>query len=347
MRRPAHSRRVAPVLVLVVGIALLATGSACKAHAQHRDARLEDVAIRIVDGTGGEPTEIERITLALLGPRQEPVLDVRPQGSSFVLEDVPLRERSRYVIAAWKDGVPYFFDRRGDQLRDEEQVLHVFAATTDVRDVRIRGMNLVLRRQETLVELEMMLQVENLARPQTTFKGVPASLHLELPAEAERVAAEFHRGVDPVAVPVSDVGGGRWGLDMGIVPGNNRMRVTAVVPWREGLEMKVGSDLAVDAWSLLATPDWLEIDNRELEPDPDAGEGMKRMVGPALDPGRVFRFILRGGEIVAGPTEDLFTGEAPAAEEPAAEEGGTRFPYLAIILAGLLIVVIVARRRNR
>jgi hypothetical protein len=207
-------------------------------------------------------------------------------------------------------------------------------------------MNLVLRRLETLVELEMMLQIGNRASPQVTLRDRPAAFHLRLPRGAEEVAAEYHRGADPVPVPVVDEGDGNWGLDMGVVPGNNRVRVTALVPWREGLEMQVGSDLPIDAWSLLVTPDWLEVDNRELEPDPDATPGIKRLIGPALDPGRVFRFVLRGGEITAGPTEEVFATEAPPPAAPAEEDGGIGIPYLAIILCGLLVIVLVVRRRR-
>ncbi|MCP4572202.1 MAG: hypothetical protein GY838_07595 [bacterium] len=332
--------------LLGAGIAFTTTGSVSKAHAQSRDHDPQDVAISIIDGTTGEPTDAERLTLSYLLLRQDPVLDIEPDGSSFVLRDVPLRERGKYVLAVWKDGVPYFFSRNGKRLTEEEQVLHVFEATTDRAGVRITGLNLVVRRQESVLSLEYMLQLDNAASPQTTLKGDPGAFYLRMPAEASEVKAEYHRGADPIDVPVIDRNG-RWYLDMGVVPGNNRIRVTALMPWREGVEVPVGSDLSIDAWSVLATPEWLEIDNNDLEPDPNAASGIKRKVGRALAPGRDFRFILRGGEIATGDSEDLFATETPepAATEPD-DDGAGWLPVMGAAVLGIAVIVVLARRRK-
>jgi len=337
------------VALLLAGIAFTTLGPFCKAHAQTLEGDPQDVAIRIVDGTTGKPTDAERVTLSYMGTRQDPVLDTKPSGSSFVLRDVPLRERGQYALAVWKEGVPYFFSRSGRALTEEEQVLHVFSTTTDQQDVRITGLNLVIRREETVVYLIYMLQIDNAASPQTTLKDDPGAFHLRLPAGAREVAAEYHRGADPIDVPIADRGNGRWDLDMGVVPGNNRVQVEALVPWREGLEIPVGSDLAIDAWSILATPEWLEIDNRDLEPDPDATRSdMKRMVGRPLGPGRDFSFILRSGEVTADETEDVFATEAPAAAEPepVAEEGANWLPVVGAAMLGIAVIVVLARRRR-
>lgn len=335
--------------LLGAGIAYTATGFLSKAHAQTQEGDPEDVAIRIVDGTTGQPTGAERLTLSYLGTRQDPVLDTQPAGSQFVLRDVPLRERGKYVLAVWKDGVPYFFSRNGAELTDEEQVLHVFSTTADRAGVRISGLNLVIRREDTIVSLEYMLQIDNTASPQVTLKGDRGAFHLRLPAGVREVKAEYHRGADPIAVPIADRGDGRWDVDVGVVPGNNRMRVAALVPWREGLEIPVGSNLPVDAWSVLATPEWLEIDNQELEPDPDtAASSLKRMVGPALAPDRDFRFILRGGEVRAGTTEEVFATEAPAAVDPEPEDEDDTgwLPVVGAAMLGIAVIVILARRRK-
>lgn len=349
MRLSRIPRLSLSVALLAAVIAVTTLGSICKAHAQTREGEPQDVAIRIVDGTTGKPTGAERLTLAYLGMRQDPVLDTKPSGSSFVLRDVPLRERGQYVLAVWKHGVPYFFSRTGRALTEEEQVLHVFSTTTDRSDVRITGLTLVVRREETVVYLVYMLQIDNTASPQTTLKGDQGAFHLRLPAGVREVTAEYHRGADPIDVPIADRGNGRWDLDMGVVPGNNRVQVEALVPWREGLEIPVGSNLAIDAWSVLATPEWLEIDNRDLEPDPDATRsGMKRMVGRPLDPGRDFRFVLRSGEVTAGETEDVFATEAPAAAEPepVADEGANWLPVVGAAMLGIAVIVILARRRR-
>jgi hypothetical protein len=349
MRLSTVTRHLVFLALMGAGIALMATGSACKAHAQARDAVLEDLVFQVLDGTTGQPTEVERVTIAYLGMRQQPVLDVQPSGSTIELGEVPLRERSQYVVTLWKDGVPYFFQRTGRALRDEEQVLHVFSTTAQRTDVRITGLNLVVRREDTVVSLEYMLQVDNTARPQATLVDDPGAFLLRLPAGVREVEAQFFRGPDPVDVPVTESGRGRWYLDLGVVPGNNRIQLKALVPWREGLEVPVGSDLPIDAWSVLATPEWLEIDNNELEPDPDmATEGLKRMVGRALDADRDFSFVLRGGEVRAGATEDIFATEAPAPDEaePEEDDGTSWLPVIGAAVLGIAVIVVLARRRR-
>ncbi len=343
--RPAVLLAFAALLMMAP---LFSAFSVCKAHAQSADTVAADLAFRVVDGTTGQGTHADRLTIAYLGVRQEPIIDIVPGGSAFVLDDVPLRERGRYIVAAWKDGVPYFFNRPARDLMAQEQTLHVFSTTTDRADVRISGMNLVLRRRETVVEFEVLLQIDNATKPQSTLHAPPSAFDLKLPDGVDRVEAVYHRGPDPISVPVTSLGDNRWGLDMGVVPGNNRIRLTAIVPWREGMEVPVGSNLALDAWSVLATPDWIVIDSRDLEPDPDtAQDNVKRMKGPVLDPGQSFRFILRGGEITAGATEEVFTTEAPENVDEEEEDGGIGgLPIAVVIALGVVIIAVVARRRR-
>ena len=39
----------------------------------------------------------------------------------------------------------------------------------------------------------------------------------------------------------------------------------AVVPWTESMNLPVGSNLPVAAWSVLASPEWLEVHSTDME----------------------------------------------------------------------------------
>ncbi len=77
--------------------------------------------------------------------------------------------------------------------------LDVFDTTTDRSAVHITGMTVIARHEESLLRLEVLLQVQNDTRPQATVVGTPGSFGLALPAALTDVAAEYHRG--PAAHP--------------------------------------------------------------------------------------------------------------------------------------------------
>ena len=335
---------------LLVAVALILVGAAA-AVAQPAQGEPEDLAFRVVNMSTGEPGTLERLTISYIMVMPEVVIDTRPEGSSFVVRDVPIKEEGRYIIEAWARGVPYYSSLKGRDLMAEEQELQVFDITGDLASARITGLNVVVEREGELVHLEYLLQVSNDSRPALTIFDAEATFTLDLPGNASDVVAEYRRGPSPTAVPVARAGGDEWQLGIPLTPGNNRIRVTAMVPWLDGLELPVGADLAVEAWSMLVTPDWLEVDNRQLEPDPDV-VGLKRLIGPPLDAGETLRVRLGTGRDQPAPVENVFSDEAPEAETgaaPEAEAEGSGLSRSVLISGGMLVIllaVILYRRRS-
>ena len=340
---PAAARAL-PALLLLASLA----AAQSKAHAQTDMGENADVRFEFVNATSGEPGTVDRLTVDYNATRSNLVLDIAPEGSSVLVRDLPVKEIGNYVVTAWKDGVPYYFSRKGRQLTGEVQVLHVFETGTDRSDVHISGLTAVVRREESLLRLELMLQVQNDARPQVTIVGEPGSFGLDLPAGMTDVAAEYHRGLEPTPVAVTRAEG-RWQLAVPLVSGGNRVRLTGVLSWREGMDLGIGSDRPIDAWGLLVSPEWTRVTAMELEPDPDGSSGgYKRFVGPALTAGRTLTMQLGSGEAVADTTGEVFTTADPAGAEPAAEAAGKKpaLPLPILIALGVIVLVLVMRRRR-
>ncbi|MBE0567456.1 MAG: hypothetical protein IH621_15990 [Krumholzibacteria bacterium] len=351
MPRPFRIPRAAARLL---GAAALLSGVAgadlagSKAHAQIAMGEPADVRFELVNATTGQPGSADRLTVEYISERHDIVLDIAPEGSSVLAAAVPLKDIGNYVVTLWKEGVPYHFSRKGHDLATAVQTLHVFDTTTDRTGVRISGLTAVLRRQESLLHVELMLQVLNDTRPQATVVGSPGSFGLDLPTELTDVAAEYHRALDPTPVRAVRTDG-RLELGVPLVSGLNRIRLSGVLPWREGVEVGIGSDRPIDAWSLLVAPDWTEVAALELEPDPDgAPTGHKRFKGPALEAGRTLTVRLGAGGAQPGPAEDLFAEPAPeaAAEAPAANGKGGSLPLPLLVVVGVILLVLVLRRRR-
>lgn len=348
MLRSMHSLppavRALPALLLLAGLA--ASGS--KAHAQTSMGETADVRFEFVNATSGQPGTVDRLTVDYIATRANLVLDVEPEGTSLLARDLPVSEIGSYVVTAWKDGVPYYFSRKGRQLTGETQVLHVFDTSGDRGGVRISGLTAVVRREESLLHLELMLQVQNDARPQVTVVGDPGSFGLDLPADLTDIAVEYHRALDPTPVKATRAGG-LLQLAMPLISGSNRVRLTGVLPWREGLDLSIGSDLPIDAWGLLVAPEWTRVTAMELEPDPDGSTGgYKRFKGPALAAGRTLALRLGGGEAVADTAARLFTTDDPVADDVAAAEPRKKrgLPLPILVVLGVIVLVLVMRRRR-
>lgn len=336
--------RILPALLLLAGLA----AAQSKAHAQTSMGETVDVRFEFVNATSGEPGTIDRLTVDYNATRSNLVLDIAPEGSSVLVRDLPVKDVGNYVVTAWKDGVPYYFSRKGRQLIAEVQVLHVFETSTNRADVHITGLTAVVRHEESLLHLELMLQVQNDARPQVTIVGEPGSFGLDLPAELMDIAAEYHRGLEPTPVATTRADG-RLQLAVPLVSGGNRVRLTGVLPWREGMDLSIGSDRPIDAWGLLVSPDWTQVTGMELEPDPDgSGGGYKRFVGPALAAGRTISFRLGAGEAAADTAGELFTTAEPAAAEPVTEAAKKKpgLPLPILLSLGVIVLVLVMRRRR-
>ena len=290
-------RPVAPVLLFCL---LMAAAFPNLAAAQSAQGNPEDLEFVILNVTTGEPGTIDRLEIHYSTQRLNPVLDIEPVGSEFTVPSVPIKDIGKYVITAWAEGVPYFWSIRGQQIIDGPITLHVFGTTNNLADVKISGLNLLLRKGESLVNLEYMLKVENSARPQVTVVGIP-TLELLVPEGASEFHANYTRGPEPIDIPVSRIGTKKIGLEVPLTTGQNQIRVVCSVPWAEGLVVPVGSSLEVEAWSLLATPENLSIRSTELEPDhSQAIPGYLRFRGPFLEAEREFRIEVRS-HIPTGP----------------------------------------------
>jgi hypothetical protein len=197
-----------------------------------------------------------------------------------------------------------------------------------------------------------MIQVDNLATPQVTLQGSTSTFELALPNGVTDIEAVYTRGPEPTPVSVQ-ASGRRSGLSLPLTPGQNMIRLEAVVPWAEGMVIPVGSDLAVSNWSVLASPERLEIGSTDMEEnDSEAVPGFRRFTGFPLEAGKTVNLRLNSGAQAAGPEEDLFTQDAPADQEEAGgsgqpgKGGGISLPLIFVGVLLILIIVAAVRRRS-
>ncbi|MCK9997235.1 MAG: hypothetical protein KAH56_13250 [Candidatus Krumholzibacteria bacterium] len=346
------TNRINPGGIAALAVILLLAGT-LPAFAQTEAGRPQDLEFEIINATTGRGGTVERMTIDYVTTRRNNVVDVQPADTTFTEPDVPVLEGGKYVITVWRHGVPYWWSKRGRELVAGPVTLHVFDAVSSLDGVAISGLNLVIRRQESLLHLEYMLQIDNLAKPQVTVVGSPATFELALPAGASSIEASYTRGPDPMPVAV-DSPGSHSGLAVPLTPGQNLIRIEAVVPWSENLELPVGSDLPVTSWSVLASPEWLEVGSTDIEENTrDQVSGFRRYAGFPLESGEMVNLHLTSGEHEAGPDEDLFTKDAPAEKETdegttdtADKNGGKPLPLIFMFVVIVVILVAVRRRRS-
>lgn len=312
----------------------------------------QDLVFEIHNATTGESGSVDRMTIEYVRTRRNNVADFEPSGSVFTAKAVPVKEAGRYIVTVWHQGVPYWWEKRGRDLTAGPVTLNVFDVSSSLEGIFFSGLNLVLRRQESLVRLEYMLQILNSAKPQVTVMGGRQTFELALPRGASEIEASYTRGPDPTPVTVH-ASGTRSGVQVPLTPGVNQIRILAVVPWSEGMEIPVGSEIPVSAWSVLASPDWMEVGSTDMEEnDSEQVPGFRRFAGFPLEAGEVVTVRLNSGLQVAGTEEELFTKDAPTEQEAGGpeklddKEGGMQLP---LILVGVLIIVIIVtavRRRK-
>jgi hypothetical protein len=332
--------------LLLLTLCLVLSWNALPAAAQSVDADPVDLHFEVINATTGEPTSVERMTIEYIRTRRNGILDFEPSGSSFVAPGVPIKGVGKYIVAVWYHDVPYWWSMRGQQLMDETMTLHVFDTTDKLDGVKIKGLNLVIRRQETLLQLEYMIQIENSVTPQRTIYDRTATFELDFPAGASNIEATYRRGPDPTPFEAQTRGSSQLSLAVPLTPGLNHLRIEAVLPWREGMEVPLGSNLDIADWSALVSPEWLEVQAMELESGEGAElPGFTRWSGPALDAGRHFPLRLLAGEVAAGPTEDLFTQESGATDAGEGQDdseqekdGGLPLPFM---FGGFFIIILV------
>lgn len=348
-----ESNRSIPSRIAAAAVLLLAlAGGVLPQGARAQDGHPVDLSFRCIDASVDLPSTPERFVIQAQDLTLTELADIRPAGPEFTVNSVPIRADARYLLTATAGGVPYFWEMGGAELAAGPVTLHVFATSEDLAGVRVTGMNVLATRQESLLNLEIVLQVLNEARPQVTVLGDP-TFAVSVPAGTSNIQAHYLRGPEPIAV-ATDLVGTRLGLKAPLTSGSNQIRIQAAVPWREGLELPVGCSLPVDAWSLLTTPAYLEVRAFDLEMDRDqAVPGFGRYVGPPLETDRDLVVVLGAGT-GQGEQGDVFTRPAGDAADTAAAAPTTaparRQGLPLAVPLGLLVVVIVVvvvRRRRK
>lgn len=350
MRR--NHRRAAAMAAMAATTVLILLAGAQIGFGQSAVGQPQDLKFELINATTGEPVVADRVAIDLAIARRNNVADFKPTGATFVANGVPITETGAYIITVWYQGVPYWWSKRGRELVGETVTLHVFDVAENQEGISLAGLNLVIRRQESLLRLEYMLQIENATKPQVTVFDSRATFTLALPSGLSSIKATYTRGPEPTEFPVNSPGS-RSGLSVPLTPGLNTVRLEAVVPWVDGMEIPVGSNLPLAAWSVLASPQLLEVQSTDLEENSrEKVEGYRRYVGAALEAGESISLRLNSGDQVAGSEEDLFTQEAPGdleADDAEADEtkgGGLSLPLIFLGFVVILVIIIAARRRS-
>ncbi len=337
-------RLVSASVLILVGLMAL---TSLPAVAQSVQGDPTDLPFEIINGTTLEPGTVDRMTIEYVRTRRNGILDFEPQGSSFIAPGVPIKDVGNYIVTVWHQNVPYWWSFRGHQLLDQTTTLHVFDTTNELTDTVIKGLNLVVRRQESLLKLEYMLQVENTVSPQQTILDAVATFELDFPADASQIDATYRRGPDPTPFPAETRGSQRLSLVVPLTPGVSQIRLEASIPWQEGMEVPVGSNLEIQSWSILSAPEWLEVQAMGLESGGNAGvAGFNRWTAPPLAAKRQLSLQLYSGEHGAAEAEDLFTQDSPAAADAKKdadqdEEKGGGLP-LPFVFGGVFTIILIA-----
>jgi hypothetical protein len=333
-------------------VLILFLAGALPGFAQTAEGEPQDLKFEIINATTGEGASVDRLKIDYVTARRNNLVDFKPDGSTFTAWSVPIKDAGKYIITARYQGVPYWWSKRGRELTAGPVVLNVFDAVPNLEGVSVTGLNLVIRRQESLVRLEYMLQIDNLATPQVTVLDLPATFELALPEGVTGIKANYMRGPDPTPFDVKSPGV-RSGLALPLTPGQNVVNLRAIVPWSEGMEIPVGSNLPMSAWSVLASPEWLEVGSTDMEEnDSEKVSGFRRFTGFPLEADQTIKLRLNAGTQVAGPEEDLFTKPSPAENKddgPAAEDeksGGIPLPLIFVGVLIILILLAALRRRS-
>jgi hypothetical protein len=303
-----------------------------------------------MNATTGEPGTISKMTIDFVTVRPNRVIDLSQPGSQFTARAVPIVPSAEYIITVYADGVPYWWSKRGRELTAGPVVLHVFDTAPGPEGLTISGMDVILHHDGSVLKLQYMLQVRNDLKPQATVAGSGASFALALPGNAQEVEAVYMRGPDPMPVDVA-TSGDMAGLTFPVTPGMNKVRIDAVVPWTEGMEVAVGSNLAVENWSVLASPRGLEVRAFGVRDKSDQEiQGYTSLEAEPIDAGDLVDLTLSHPGPASATIEDLFEA-TEAAEDQAGgeqEESGGGPNYLPLIfLGGLLIVILVGASRRR
>ncbi len=328
----------------------------CPLGAQTLDGFSQPVTFKIANATSHGPGAVERLTIDYITARPNNIVDVRPSGSTFTIPAVPLRDAGQYIVTAWWQKVPYWFSFKGREMVADTLTIHVFDTTDSLQDVAITGLTLVAQRQGDSLKLEYLLEIQNSSSPQQTILGRDFTLAMAAPGGLEEPDASYSRGPDPTPITTTRIHGGQLGLAVPLTWGKNTIRLVGRVPWDEGLNLPVGFNIPLETWSLLVSPDWVQVNAMGLDPDPSAAfKGYGRFRGPAIDADRELAVRLTSGEHQEGTMGKIFTSDADSGAEneatPAPESqkssGGLPMPLILVLALIALILLFVASRKAR
>ncbi len=332
------------LLLMVLGTGLVA--------AQSITGDPVDLEFEVINATTGQSGTISRLLMQYSSIRLEPIFDIEPSGSLFEVPGAPIKDRGKYIMTAWRQGVPYYWSLRGRDLKEKPVKLHVFDTASGLDDVTIVGLNLLMRKTQSLLEMEYLIQVENSARPQVSIVGEPR-VSLILPAGARSATLSYGNGPEPEELEITSLPGGRAHLAVPLTTGRNPMRLKTTVEWSEGMTIAVGANVPIRSWSLMASPVNLDIQAFDLVPTDISGEtGHLRYKGPevAAEESFTFRMATLSG---TGQEEELFTQNTDQ-EDKSTEESTNKeededngFPFVAFTPILIIIIVLAARRRRQ
>ena len=341
-------------LPLLVALALVAGLPTVRdAGAQAVVGEPTDLSFTVRDATSGQPATPERVTLDYVAGRMNNILDTRPAEAAFTVQAIPVKDIGQYIVTVWYQGVPYWWQKRGSDLMAGPVALDVFSVSDQRDAVKITGLNVIVRHRETMADLEWMVEIGNQTSPQATVSLAGGTFALELPSGVIDLDATYLRGPAPTPVPVSLLGTHAT-VAMPLTPGANRLRLTARLPWDATFELPVGSDLAIEAWSLLTAPPSVTVEATGLQTaDEQSVPGFVRRAGSAIGAGQLVALRLTDGA-AGGTPEQLFETETTASDAGAGpnagkpEKDGRGFPLpLAALLVLVIIGALVIARRGR
>ncbi len=333
-------------IILVLGLITAGIVSAQSVHGDPVDLNFE-----VINATTGQPGSIDRLVLQYSSHRLNAVLDINPSGSSFEVPDAPISDRGKYIITAWHKNVPYYWSLRGRDLKEKTITLNVFDVINSLDSVTIVGMDVLLKKTESLLEMEFLLQVNNSAQPQATVMADRPVL-ISLPAGASSVSLSYGNGPEKEEMQISHLSGGKAALSVPLTTGRNPMRLKAKAPWTDGMDLPIGSNVTISSWSLMATPTTLDIQSFDLVASPDSGQNNHlRFKGPSLEAGRDFELRIKNLQ-ASDQKEDLFTQESDSEDTSEAkvakneEDKDKSFPFVVFIPILVIVLVVVARKRR-
>jgi len=308
-----------------------------------------DVTVRVVDGTTRQPGHADAVTLQEVGQRAQPIASASDVTGETVLRGLFLDETRSYLVQATIGGIPYFARATGQELAGGPITVYVFATTTDRSAVVVSELNLVVKRVEKRLDLEYMIAIANETSPQQTILPDPVSFELLLPQDASGETFEVLGGTGPTKItPVAGAKDDRTGLAFPLRSGTTRLRVSATVPYAGRARLQLGASAPVRAFTLLVSPDDLEVSGDFKDLGPAEPAGFHRWEGPAVAANAMVTWQVSGGTgpRIAARQGGRLSDVGRKAQERIREARQDRTAFT-VSIVGLVVVIALLVLRHR